>query len=121
MTKKELLQKIEKDLIEKGCSKGRYQWSVEVASTADTTVANAPCIDLIVEEQEEEVIDIPSWVNSSYFNLHNTKDKIIHLLYAAYSVGLYGQAIVECSAEYGEEATYLAVQEFKANYKRRYL
>lgn len=53
-----------------------------------------------------------------HFNeFKDTKDKIIHLLYAAYSEGLYGLAIVECVREYGEEETTNAVAEFKACYK----
>lgn len=46
----------------------------------------------------------------------DTKDKIIHLLFAAKIEGLYGLAIVECVKKYGEEETSLAVNEFKTYY-----
>lgn len=52
-----------------------------------------------------------------YWDFIDTKDKIVHLLCAAYISGLYGRTIIECIAEYGEAETEAAVKEFKANYK----
>lgn len=52
-----------------------------------------------------------------YWNFTNTKDKIVHLLCAAYVGGLYGRTIVECVREFGEQETEEAVAEFKANFK----
>lgn len=52
-----------------------------------------------------------------YWDFNNTKDKIIHLLCAAYISGLYGRTIVECTKEFGEEVTQEAVYEFKGNFK----
>lgn len=53
-----------------------------------------------------------------YWNFNNTKDKIVHLLCAAYVGGLYGRTIVECIREFGEQETEEAVEEFKANFKK---
>nr|DAU23748.1 MAG TPA: Tethering Ubl4a to BAGS domain [Caudoviricetes sp.] len=52
-----------------------------------------------------------------YWNFNSTKDKIIHLLCAAYVSGLYGRTIVECIREFGEKETEEAVHEFKENFK----
>lgn len=52
-----------------------------------------------------------------YWDFTSTKDKIIHLLCAAYVSGLYGRTIVECNKEYGEQETEEAVYEFKAKFK----
>ena len=52
-----------------------------------------------------------------YWDFTNTKDKIVHLLCAAYVGGLYGRTIIECIKEYGEQQTEEAVTEFKANFK----
>lgn len=52
-----------------------------------------------------------------YWDFTNTKDKIIHLLCAAYVGGLYGRTIIECIKEFGEEQTEQAVNEFKLNFK----
>ena len=52
-----------------------------------------------------------------YWDFIDTKDKIVHLLCAAYVGGLYGRTIVECIKEYGEEQTNEALEEFKANFK----
>lgn len=52
-----------------------------------------------------------------YWDFNNTKDKIVHLLCAAYVGGIYGRTIIECAREFGEEETQAAVEEFKANYK----
>ena len=48
-----------------------------------------------------------------YGDYIDIQDKIIHLLYAAYYEGLYGQALIECNKEYGEDITYKAAKEFK--------
>lgn len=52
-----------------------------------------------------------------YGDFTNTKDKIIHLLCAAYVEGLYGRTIVECITEFGETETEAAVSEFKSSFK----
>lgn len=54
-----------------------------------------------------------------YWDFIDTKDKIIHLLCAAYVGGLYGSTIVECTKEYGERQTKEALDEFKANHKNQ--
>ena len=54
---------------------------------------------------------------SHYNQISDTKDKIIHLLYAGYMANYYGQCIIECITEFGEEKTKEAIAEFKANYK----
>lgn len=52
-----------------------------------------------------------------YWDFTNTKDKIIHLLSAAYVGGLYGRTIIECIKEFGEAETEAAVSEFKSSFK----
>lgn len=52
-----------------------------------------------------------------YWDFIDTKDKIVHLLCAAYVGDLYGRTIVECIKEYGEQETKEALDEFKANFK----
>lgn len=52
-----------------------------------------------------------------YWNFTDTKDKIIHLLCAAYVSGMYGRTIVECTKEFGEKQTEEAVHEFKLKFK----
>lgn len=53
-----------------------------------------------------------------YGDFTNTKDKIVHLLCAAYVSGIYGRTIIECITEFGEEATEDAVTEFKQSFKQ---
>ena len=52
-----------------------------------------------------------------YWDFTSTKDKIVHLLCAAYVGGLYGRTIVECIKEFGEQETEEAVYEFKVKFK----
>lgn len=53
----------------------------------------------------------------NYFQLNDTHDKIIHILYAGYVCDYYTEAKAEAKEQFGEDAVKIAEKEFNKNYK----